>query len=58
MEILINTAKTSMNSKLISSESELFSKLVVQAAKAVKYETATGAIKYPIRNVNIIKNHG
>ncbi|KAM3131875.1 hypothetical protein pb186bvf_015996 [Paramecium bursaria] len=52
-EILINTAKTSMNSKLIGPESELFSKLVVQAVQQIKQGD-----KYPIQAINVIKSHG
>jgi len=53
-EGLINVAKTSMSSKLISGENELFSKLCVSAIMHVK----TNSNKYPIKNINIVKSHG
>lgn len=51
---LINVAKTSMSSKIIGAESEVFSKLVVDAANYVK--SADG--KVTVKNVQIIKSHG
>lgn len=51
---LINIAKTSMSSKLISGEMDLFGKIVIDCLEAVK--TKSG--KFPINNVKIIKNHG
>ena len=51
---LINVAKTSMSSKIIGAESEIFADLVVRAANQVK--GADG--KIIVKNVNIIKSHG
>jgi T-complex protein 1 subunit alpha len=51
---LINIAKTSMSSKLIGGEDEFFSHLAVKAIQHVK----TGANKYPVKNVHIMKAHG
>lgn len=51
---LISIAKTSMSSKIISGESELYCKLAVEAMLHVK----TGSAKYPVKNVNIMKAHG
>jgi T-complex protein 1 subunit alpha len=58
-EILINTARTSMSSKLIGPESALFSKLVVAAVASVKITNPlTGESRYPIKSVNVLKSHG
>ena len=53
-EGLKNVARTSMSSKLIGGEAELFSTMCVKAMKKVK--TSRG--KYPVKNVHIIKSHG
>lgn len=51
---LINVAKTSMSSKIIGAESEIFSELVVKAANYAK--SADG--KFQVKNVQIVKSHG
>ena len=51
---LINVAKTSMSSKIIGGESDMYSALAVEAMLHVK--TASG--KYPVKSVNIMKAHG
>jgi T-complex protein 1 subunit alpha len=52
-ECLINCVKTSMSSKIIGSEQDFYAKMVVDAILNVKQGD-----KYPIKSVNIVKNHG
>ncbi|CAD8077720.1 unnamed protein product [Paramecium primaurelia] len=58
-EILINAAKTSMNSKLIGPESHIFAKLAVDAVRLIKTQgLVSGKAKYPIQSINVVKSHG
>jgi T-complex protein 1 subunit alpha len=57
-DTLLNVAKTSMSSKILGSESDHFAKLVVEAVQNVKVITPSGKEKYPIKSVNILKQHG
>jgi T-complex protein 1 subunit alpha len=54
---LLAVARTSLNSKFIGSEDDRFAKLVVEAIKAVKI-VVDGKAKYPVNQVNVMKNHG
>jgi len=58
-QMLHKIANTSLSSKLIGAESDLFSKIVVEAIQNVKYiDINDGLTKYPVKAVNIIKAHG
>ena len=56
-ELLKKVAETSLSSKLIGPESKFFSDIVVKAITNVK-TTIGGVVKYPVKNINIIKTHG
>jgi T-complex protein 1 subunit alpha len=57
-DVLVNSAKTCLSSKILGAESDLFSNMVVDAVLAVRMENASGAVKYPVSAISILKCHG
>mmetsp|Transcript_28619 Transcript_28619/g.32729 ORF Transcript_28619/g.32729 Transcript_28619/m.32729 type:complete len:574 (+) Transcript_28619:205-1926(+) len=58
--LLVNAAKTSMSSKILGKEADLFARLAVDAVKSVEMENSMGGKKkkYPLSAIHIIKAHG
>lgn len=57
-DVLLSVARTSLSSKFIGSEGDQFSKIIVDAIKAVKIIGPDGKAKYPVNQVNVLKSHG
>ena len=57
-ESVVNVAKTSLSSKLISQASDFFSEMIVNAVMAVKRAGNKGEAKYPVKAINVLKAHG
>ncbi|CAK5031617.1 unnamed protein product [Meloidogyne enterolobii] len=56
--LIIKTAKTSISSKLIGSESDFFAEMCVDAAMAVERTDRSGKVTYPINTINVLKARG
>lgn len=54
-DCLINSALTSMSSKLIGKDGEFFARVCVDAMQAVATLNSSGEMKYPVKAVNIMK---
>merc|ERR1711998_685236 len=54
----LNIARTSLNSKIFGKESDHFANLAVEAMMSVKATTEDGRVKYPVKAVGVLKQHG
>ncbi|EKF33383.1 chaperonin alpha subunit, putative [Trypanosoma cruzi marinkellei] len=57
-DVLLNIARTSMSSKILSSDADLFAKIVVDAILSVKTVNELGDVVYPRKAVSILLQHG
>lgn len=56
-DVLTSIARTTLSSKFVGAESDLFAKICVDAIKSVK-NVVGGKAKYPVGQINVIKSHG
>lgn len=57
-ETLMNVARTSMSSKILSSDVDFFAKICVDAISSVKTVNDMGDYIYPVKAISILKQHG
>lgn len=57
-DVLLNVARTSMSSKILNQDMELFAKIVVDAITSVKTVNDMGDVVYPRKAVGILLQHG
>lgn len=57
-DVLLNVARTSMSSKILNNDAEVFAKIVVDAILSVKTVNDFGDIVYPRKAVGILLQHG
>lgn len=58
-DALVNAARTSLSSKILGNEMDVFARMAVDAVQAVKsISENTGKARYPVKAINILKAHG
>lgn len=57
-DVLLNVARTSMSSKILNNDADVFAKIVVDAIQSVKTVNDFGDVVYPRKAVGILLQHG
>jgi len=57
-DVLLNVARTSMSSKILNNDADVFAKIVVDAIQSVKTINDFGDVVYPRKAVGILLQHG
>ncbi len=57
-QCIINAALTALSSKILSTDAQFFAELAVNALQRTKSIDSHGNVKYALKGVNILKQHG
>jgi len=57
-DMVLNIARTSLNSKIFGGDSDFFSQMAVDAVMSIKTTNDEGKARYPVKAVGILKQHG
>ena len=55
---IIGAARTSMSSKIIGNEADMFAEMVVTAIEAIRVPKENGKFSYPVTAIKVLKQHG